>query len=599
MRTNSLQKRALGALCVVATSLFLLLCLANYGHGGFEDAVDPALHLRIAGWFVEVFGFGAYVMVLLPLVWGAICYFHERTPHLGRRALGTLLLACSLSLLAGVFSKDPGVWTGAIGGLAASLLAGVTGTASAALLKTLIVTGSLALFIVSFVWATDWCFRTLRRGPVPSLQSLRGRLETLPPSADLLDVPTDAERATAGTLFRADDEGLPASEERVLVAVDAPAQAERHDEPAYEPEYDAYEFDAAPAFTDSLHQAPPPPAPTQVAAGFTARERGARLHVRGPHGYDGVEFLPPSDELADVPAPAAPIVLDTSAALPAGFVDDEVAFDVDDAARHDETAAVFPGADDAEDDALPVVEALADEGAEEELPSYQETPEEPRVRSGIGYPGETTGDVVIVDEFFAVDVGPVAVPVSEPAVGGDGAASGDGYGRAARAVAESPEAPARATSEPAPVAESAPVRAPVEDAGDALVVDEVFETPGAFTVFDEIVPQPVALRAAARPEPAAEPVHEDEPDDAARGLAHIHEMYLDPLFHDSVDAVLDGGRASAMTLQRRFGIGHGRGLRLLQQMEEAGIVGAEDAAGARTVLVARETWERFLGTRTA
>ena len=59
------------------------------------------------------------------------------------------------------------------------------------------------------------------------------------------------------------------------------------------------------------------------------------------------------------------------------------------------------------------------------------------------------------------------------------------------------------------------------------------------------------------------------------------------------EAVLAAGRGSAMTLQRRLGIGHGRGLRLLQHMEAVGIVGSQGEAGARDLCIAPSDWEAF------
>ena len=51
-----------------------------------------------------------------------------------------------------------------------------------------------------------------------------------------------------------------------------------------------------------------------------------------------------------------------------------------------------------------------------------------------------------------------------------------------------------------------------------------------------------------------------------------------------------------MVLQRRLGIGHGRGLRILSQMAEAGLVGPEDPTGARSLRLSRSDWEAFVGS---
>jgi S-DNA-T family DNA segregation ATPase FtsK/SpoIIIE len=64
----------------------------------------------------------------------------------------------------------------------------------------------------------------------------------------------------------------------------------------------------------------------------------------------------------------------------------------------------------------------------------------------------------------------------------------------------------------------------------------------------------------------------------------------DELFADAVECVLDTNRASATLLQRRFSIGYSRASRLLDAMEEAGIVGPHRGGRARKILVTPESW---------
>ncbi|HBB37802.1 MAG: Cell division protein FtsK/SpoIIIE [Candidatus Magasanikbacteria bacterium GW2011_GWD2_43_18] len=59
----------------------------------------------------------------------------------------------------------------------------------------------------------------------------------------------------------------------------------------------------------------------------------------------------------------------------------------------------------------------------------------------------------------------------------------------------------------------------------------------------------------------------------------------DPLFDEAQDAILESGKASASYLQRRMRIGYARAARILDELEEAGIIGPADGAKPREVLV--------------
>jgi S-DNA-T family DNA segregation ATPase FtsK/SpoIIIE len=63
------------------------------------------------------------------------------------------------------------------------------------------------------------------------------------------------------------------------------------------------------------------------------------------------------------------------------------------------------------------------------------------------------------------------------------------------------------------------------------------------------------------------------------------EEETDPLLNESIDLVRRQGRASISMLQRRLRIGYTRAARLIETMEEKGIVGPpEPALAAREVL---------------
>lgn len=79
------------------------------------------------------------------------------------------------------------------------------------------------------------------------------------------------------------------------------------------------------------------------------------------------------------------------------------------------------------------------------------------------------------------------------------------------------------------------------------------------------------------------------------GLQNADE---DELFPDALRLVLDMGQASASMLQRRFRIGYTRAARLVDNMEELGIVGQAAGSKPREVIMARqEAEERFLSQR--
>ena len=67
----------------------------------------------------------------------------------------------------------------------------------------------------------------------------------------------------------------------------------------------------------------------------------------------------------------------------------------------------------------------------------------------------------------------------------------------------------------------------------------------------------------------------------------------DPLWDEAVRVVLKSRRGSASLLQRALGVGYTRGSRLLDLMEEAGIVGEHKGSKAREVLMDLADWEEM------
>ena len=58
----------------------------------------------------------------------------------------------------------------------------------------------------------------------------------------------------------------------------------------------------------------------------------------------------------------------------------------------------------------------------------------------------------------------------------------------------------------------------------------------------------------------------------------------DELFDQAVEAVRERGRGSVVVLQRRLGIGFTRATRVLAQLVEQNILGAENASGSHPLL---------------
>ena len=63
----------------------------------------------------------------------------------------------------------------------------------------------------------------------------------------------------------------------------------------------------------------------------------------------------------------------------------------------------------------------------------------------------------------------------------------------------------------------------------------------------------------------------------------------DDLYNDVVEFVITSGKASASLLQRRFKIGYNRAARLVDLLEERGIIGPQNGSKPREVLVKKDS----------
>ena len=74
-------------------------------------------------------------------------------------------------------------------------------------------------------------------------------------------------------------------------------------------------------------------------------------------------------------------------------------------------------------------------------------------------------------------------------------------------------------------------------------------------------------------------------DEAAAG-----EDDTDPLLRDAIDVVVETGQASTSFIQRRFKVGYARAGRIIDQMEERGIISGYQGSKPREVLMTKERW---------
>lgn len=82
-----------------------------------------------------------------------------------------------------------------------------------------------------------------------------------------------------------------------------------------------------------------------------------------------------------------------------------------------------------------------------------------------------------------------------------------------------------------------------------------------------------------------------EKGDGRAPAAEVVADETDPLFDDAVEVLLETGQASVSMLQRRLKLGYSRAARLIDQMEQRGIVGPFEGSKPRQLLVTRASWD--------
>ncbi|MBQ4642548.1 MAG: DNA translocase FtsK, partial [Oscillospiraceae bacterium] len=69
------------------------------------------------------------------------------------------------------------------------------------------------------------------------------------------------------------------------------------------------------------------------------------------------------------------------------------------------------------------------------------------------------------------------------------------------------------------------------------------------------------------------------------------ELSGDEMLPAAVDVILETGQASVSMLQRRLKLGYARAARIVDEMEEKGIVGPFQGSKPRDILISKEQWE--------
>lgn len=97
--------------------------------------------------------------------------------------------------------------------------------------------------------------------------------------------------------------------------------------------------------------------------------------------------------------------------------------------------------------------------------------------------------------------------------------------------------------------------------------------------------------------PTAEKVEGEKPEETSADSDEDDVDLDDPLFLEAAETVIRHKQGSVSLLQRKLGIGYQRAARLIDKLEEAGVVSAYDGSKAREVLVDRTYLERLSSSR--
>jgi len=125
--------------------------------------------------------------------------------------------------------------------------------------------------------------------------------------------------------------------------------------------------------------------------------------------------------------------------------------------------------------------------------------------------------------------------------------------------------------------------------GDMLMLTPSMSKPkrvqGAFLSDDEVIKITDYLRLQRPPEYNADIVSQQVQINGKGGVVMDFEGSGDDEYRDAVRVVVEAGKASTSLLQRRLRIGYSKAARIMEEMEENGVIGAQDGSRPREVLI--------------
>ena len=65
------------------------------------------------------------------------------------------------------------------------------------------------------------------------------------------------------------------------------------------------------------------------------------------------------------------------------------------------------------------------------------------------------------------------------------------------------------------------------------------------------------------------------------------------MIEEAIDVIMESRQASTSMLQRRLKLGYSRAARIIDQIEERGIIGPFEGSKPRQILISREEWQEM------
>lgn len=113
---------------------------------------------------------------------------------------------------------------------------------------------------------------------------------------------------------------------------------------------------------------------------------------------------------------------------------------------------------------------------------------------------------------------------------------------------------------------------------------EIIRVHGAFMTDDDVQRVADNWRARGKPNYIESIVATREDEEQNSGTGRNSSSELDPLFDEIAQFMIDSGNTSISSIQRRFSLGFTRAGRIIDQLEEQGIISAPDSRGRREIL---------------